>query len=308
MKLASLFLVVLGTLLCLEGKAQQLSFKTEYLGNSGYYFLPPGEKPKEKIGDANGSAVVYQGAFNMPLSVKLNENNRPTAWGIGLGGSYTSLNNKNFTDDMVSEIMNLQVGLYHLRPLNDKWSMRASAGVAVLAPSADLSKIRFKHVLGSGGIIFIRHLKPNLSIGGGVAINSSLGYPMIFPAVYLNWELDGKFDMNVELVEGLDVSAGYSFNDWFKLSYALEMNGQAALLEKDGKDVIFSHQYIVTGFRPEIKVGKTGLSMTAMAGLNLFRPASYSDRTLKGVFAADNDYYFAVSPYVSLGIKYNFGK
>ncbi|MDR2039680.1 MAG: DUF6268 family outer membrane beta-barrel protein [Bacteroidales bacterium] len=308
MKLASLFLVVLGTLLCLEGKAQQLSFKTEYLGNSGYYFLPPGEKPREKIGDAKGSVVVYQGAFNMPLSVKLNENNRPTAWGIGLGGSYTSLNNKNFTDHMVSEIMNLQVGLYHLRPLNDKWSMRASAGVAVLAPSADLSKIRFKHVLGSGGIIFIRHLKPNLSIGGGVAINSSLGYPMIFPAVYLNWELDGKFDVNVELVEGLDVSAGYSFNDWFKLSYALEMNGQAALLEKDGKDVIFSHQYIVTGFRPEIKVGKTGLSMTAMAGLNLYRPASYSDRTLKGVFATDNDYYFSVSPYVSFGIKYNFGK
>lgn len=209
---------------------------------------------------------------------------------------------------MVSEIMNLQVGLYHLRPLNDKWSMRASVGVALLAPSADLSKIRFKHVLGSGGIVFIRHLKPNLSIGGGVAINSSLGYPMIFPAVYLNWKLDGKFDVNVELVEGLDVSAGYSFNDWFKLSYALEMNGQAALLEKDGKDVIFSHQYIVTGFRPEIKVGKTGLSMTAMAGLNLFRPASYSDRTLKGVFAADNDYYFSVSPYVSFGIKYNFGK
>ena len=308
MKLISLFLAVLGTLLCMEGKAQQLSFKTEYLGSSGYYFLPPGDKPREKIGDAKGSAVVYQGAFSMPLSMKLNANNRPTAWGIGLGGSYTSLNNKNFTDHMVSEIMNLQVGLYHLRPLNDKWSMRASVGVALLAPSADLSKIRFKHVLGSGGIVFIRHLKPNLSIVGGVAINSSLGYPMIFPAVYLNWELDGKFDVNVELVEGLDVSAGYSLNDWFKLSYALEMNGQAALLEKDGKDVIFSHQYIVTGFRPEIKVGKTGLSMTAMAGLNLFRPASYSDRTLKGVFAADNDYYFSVSPYVSFGIKYNFGK
>ena len=308
MKLVSFFLAVLGTLVCLEGKAQQLTFKTEYLGSSGYYFLPPGEKPKETIGDAKGSAVVYQGAFSMPLSMKLNENNRPTAWGIGLGGSYTSLNNKHFEYDMVSEIMNLQVGLYHLRPLNDKWSMRASAGVAVLAPSADFSKIRFKHVLGSGGIIFIRHLKPNLSIGGGVAINSSLGYPMVFPAVYLNWELNGKFDVNVELVEGLDVSASYSFNDWFKLSYALEMNGQAALLEKDGKDVIFSHQYIVTGFRPEVKVGKTGLSMTAMVGLNIFRPASYSDRTLKGVFATDNDYYFSTSPYMSIGIKYNFGK
>jgi hypothetical protein len=209
---------------------------------------------------------------------------------------------------MVSEIMNLQIGLYHLRPLNDKWSMRASVGVGVFTPSTDFSKIRFKNVLGSAGVVFIRHLKPNLSIGGGVAINSSLGYPMVFPAVYLNWNLDGKFDVNVELVEGLDVSASYDFNDWFKLSYALEMNGQTALLQKDGKDVIFSHQYIVTGFRPEIKVGKTGLSMTAMVGLNIYRPASYSDRTLKGVFAGDNDYYFSTSPYMSIGIKYNFGK
>jgi len=306
MKLIHLFLAVSGIFLCVEGKAQQVSFKTEYLGNSGYYFLPPGEKPREKIGDSKGSAVIYQGAVNIPLSMKLNENNRPTVWGIGLGGSYTSLNNKNFTDYMPSEIMNLQVGLYHLRPLNDRWSMRASLGGGIFTSSTDFSKIRFKNMLGSASVIFIRHLKPNLSIGGGVAINSSLGYPMVFPAVYLNWNIEGKFDVNVELVEGLDVSVGYDFNDWFKLSYALEMNGQVALLEKDGKDVIFSHQYIVTGFRSEVKVGKTGLSMTAMAGLNLYRPASYSDRTLKGVFATDNDYYFSVSPYVSFGIKYNF--
>jgi hypothetical protein len=289
-----------------EVKAQQVSFKTEYLGNSGYYFLPPGEKPREKIGDSNGSAVVYQGAVNIPLSMKMNENNRPTACGIGLGGSYTSLNNRNLTDYMPSEIMNLQVGFYHLRPLNDKWSMRASLGGGIFTSLTNFSKIRFKNVLGSANVVFIRHLKPNLSIGGGVAINSSLGYPMVFSAVYLNWNIEGKFDVNVELVEGLDVSVGYDFNDWFRLSYALEMNGQVALLEKDGKDVIFSHQYIVTGFRPEIKVGKTGLSMTAMAGLNLYRPASYSDRTLKGVFATDNDYFFSVSPYVSFGIKYNF--
>jgi len=305
MKLKLLF-AAFTILLCIEGKTQEITFKSEYLGSSGYYYLPPGEKPSERIGNAKGSAVVFQGTFSMPLSVKLNENDRPTAWGIGVGGSYTSLNNKNFTDYMVSEIMNLQACLYHLRPLNEKWSMRASAGVAILAPSADFSKIRFKQLLGSGSVIFICHIKPNLSIGGGVAINSSLGYPMVFPAVYLNWELDGKLDVNVELVEGLDISAGYSFSDLLKLSYALEMNGQAAFLEKDGKDVMFSHQYIVTGIRPEITIGKTGLSMTAMAGLNLYRPASFNDRTLKGVFATDNDYYFTVSPYLSFSIKYNF--
>src|SRR5690606_28233818 len=50
-KSTTLFLATLATLLTLEGKAQEVSFRTEYIGNSGYYYLPPGEKPREKIGD-----------------------------------------------------------------------------------------------------------------------------------------------------------------------------------------------------------------------------------------------------------------
>lgn len=303
MKFITFGLTTLVMLLYLEGKAQQISFKTEYIGNSGYYYLPPGEKPREKIGNSKGSAMIYQGAVSIPLSVKMNEKNRPTAWGLGFGGSYVSLKNQNFSEQMVSEIMNIQLGVYHLRPLNDRWSMRASLGAGIFAPTTNFSKLTFKNVLGSGGLVFIRHLKPNLDIGGGVSINSSLGYPMIFPAVYVKWKLNGKYDVNVEVIEGLELSAGYDFNERFKLSYAIEMNGQVALLKKDGKDVIFSHQYIVTGFRPELKLGKTGLTMTGMVGLNLYRPASYSDRTLKGVFASDNDYFFSVSPYASVGLK-----
>lgn len=305
MKLKSFILSILVTLLFLKIQAQEVSLKTEYLGNSGYYYLPPGEKPRVKIDESKGSAMVYQGSVHIPVSMKLNENNRPTAWGVGFGGSYVSMNNKNFKDKMVSEIMNLQAGIYHLRPLNDRWSMRASVGVGIFTPSTNFSKIRFKNVLGSGGAVFIRHLNPNLSIGGGVAINSTLGYPMIFPAVYVKWKNKGKFDVNVELIEGLEVSAGYEFSEKLKLSYALEMNGQVALLEKEGKDVIFSHQYIVTGLRPEVKIGEK-LSLTGMAGLNLYRPASYTDRTLKGVFASDNDYYFSVAPYASIGLKMKF--
>src|SRR5690606_35060189 len=137
--------------------------------------------------DGQGSAMIYQAGVSLPLSMKLNGNNRPTAWGIGLGGAYVSLKNQNFPEYMVSEMMNVQVGVYHLRPLNDHWSMRASVGVGVFTPSASFSSISFKNVLGSGGVVFIRHLNPNLDIGGGLVINSSLGYPMVFPAVYVKW-------------------------------------------------------------------------------------------------------------------------
>src|SRR5690606_21916051 len=133
-----------------------------------------------------------------------------------------------------SEIMNIQLGVYHLRPLNDRWSVRASLGAGIFDPPTDFAKLTFKNVLGSGGLDFIRHLKPKLDIRSGVSINSSLGYPMIFQAVYVKWKLHGKSDVNVEVIEGLELSAGYDFNDRFKLSYAIEMNGQVALLKKDG--------------------------------------------------------------------------
>ena len=207
MKSASLFAVLLGSLLCLKANAQQASFKSEFIGNSGYWFLPNGDKPKQKIGDSKGSSIVYQGAVNIPLSTKMNEHNRRTVWGVGLSGAYASLNNEQFTGEMVSEIMNLQAGIYHLRPLNEKWSLRASVGMGVFTPSTDFSKIRFKNVLGSAGVVFIRHLKSNLAIGGGLALNSSLGYPMVFPAVYVNWKHHGQLNVCAELIDCLDVAA-----------------------------------------------------------------------------------------------------
>ena len=129
---------------------------------------------------------------------------------------------------------------------------------------------------------------------------------MVFPALYLNWNYEGKFKANVALGEALELSAGYDFQDCFVLSLAFEMSGQMALLEKDGKDVIFTHQYMVTGLRPEIKLGKSGLSIPFMVGINAYRPAFYGDRALKSMFATDNDYYFRVSPYASAGLKYGF--
>src|SRR5690606_21428070 len=179
-------LIMLANLTLLIGvkvQAQELSLRTEYIGNSSYYYLPPGEKPKEKIGNAKGSAVIYQGSLNLPFSNKLDEYNRHIAWAAVIGGSYTSFTNENFENEMVSEIMNLQLGFYHLRHLSEKWSIRANVGMGVFMPTTDFSDTSFKNVLFSGGVIFIRHLNPNLHIGGGVAVNSSLGYPMLFPKI-----------------------------------------------------------------------------------------------------------------------------
>lgn len=301
MKSISLFLtLLLFSALSLDA---QITFKTEYFGTSRYRMVD-GDKD-EKVGDSKGSSVVYQGGINIPFSFRLNENNRPFAWGIGLSGAYASLKNKNFTEDLVlDEILNMGVSFYHLRPLNHKWSLMAMLGAGVYTADTRFSKMRFKNVLGSGGVIFICHLKPNLELGGGLAVNNSFGYPMVFPAIYLKWATQGKFNVNVSMLEGLEIKGGYTLNKNITLNLVAEMNGQMALLEKEGKDKIFTHQYIVTGFRPEFKLGRH-ISIPLTAGIHAMRTAEFSDRELKSLFS-DKGYYFQISPYMSAGLNIHF--
>ena len=296
-----------GNLSCTAAGAQ-ITFNTEYIAGSRYMYLPRDDAKPERVGGARGSSLVYSGSANIPFYRRMNERNRPTAWGIGLGGSYASLDNRGFTDDMAlhSEIMNLSLGIFHIRPLGDKMSMMATLGAGIFTPFARFSDIGREHILGSGGVVFIWHLRPNLDLGAGVALNTSLGYPMLFPALYLDWRLEGKFKVNVSMMEGVELAAGYEFSDRFRLSLAFEMNGQMALLKRDGKRMMFSHQYMALGLKPEVSFGKSGLSLFAMAGLSAMRPAEYSELTLRAMFASVESFYFRASPYASVGLGFGF--
>jgi len=281
----------------------QVSFKTEYFGSSNYQ-MTEGDH-SERIGNSKGSAVVYQGGINIPLFLKLNEKNRPTMWSVSAGGAYAKLNNKNFTAPLViDEILNLGISLNYQRPLNDRWSLRASFGGGVFMPNTDLSQIRYRNILASVSGVFIRHLRPNLDLGIGLALNNSFGFPMVFPAFFLNWTTSGRFDVKISLKDGLEMSAGYDVNKHLGLSFIAEINGQMALLEQDGKDKIFTHQTIVAGLRPEIKLGKR-VSIPITVGINAMRTAQITDRSLKTIFQ-DKGYNFKASPYASAGLQIAF--
>lgn len=68
-------------LIACAGMQAQFVFKTEYFGTSRYR-MTEGDTD-ERVGDSKGSARVYRGGLNLPLSVKLDSNDRPTSWSIG---------------------------------------------------------------------------------------------------------------------------------------------------------------------------------------------------------------------------------
>ncbi|WEK34255.1 MAG: DUF6268 family outer membrane beta-barrel protein [Candidatus Pseudobacter hemicellulosilyticus] len=281
----------------------QLSYKTEFIGRSGYRRTE--DDRSERVGDSKGSAMVHQAAVTIPLSVKLNEKKQPTMWAISMGGAYAKLNNRNFTEPLViDEIMNVSVGVVHKRPLNEHWSVLAAVGGGIYMPGARLSDMKLKNVLGSAGTIFIYHLKPNLDIGAGLALNNSFGFPMLFPAFYLDWKTTSKYAVKVEVMKGLEVSVSYIAHKNLSVSFVAEMNGQMALLEQTGEDKIFSHQYLVTGFRPEIKIGKH-IMVPLTVGLSATRPAKMMDRKLKSIFQEEG-YHFRAAGYASAGVQVKF--
>lgn len=73
-------LFLLLTFLVYSSINAQIMFKTEYFGTSGYR-MTEGDTD-QKVGDSKGSAVVYQGGINIPLSMKSDENDRPIIWAV----------------------------------------------------------------------------------------------------------------------------------------------------------------------------------------------------------------------------------
>jgi hypothetical protein len=294
-------IVILMVFFTWHAKAQ-VEIKSEYIGNSSY---TNADNVKTK---AKGNAKIFSLNARIPLSVEVDEDHKPVKfWALGIGASYTSFSNKSMEPGFgPDKIADANLTLMHLWPMSQKWSMLAMAGAGVYAEHTQLSKIGFKNVMGNGGVLFIWHLRKNLDVGLGPVVNTLLGYPMIFPGVYVNWRTQGDYEINVSMVNSLEASAGKKFNDHFKLNLIASFDGSMALENKGNKKLMFTHQYFTTGLQPEFSIGKTW-SIAATAGLAAGRSAYYQERTLKSIFRSDDNIHnphFGAAPYFSLSIKF----
>ncbi|RHR43258.1 histidine kinase [Parabacteroides sp. AF18-52] len=300
MKTAWLWMILLFVSVC-QGVNAQVWLKTEYIGSSGFR-----DADNQKVG-GKGDMKVIQGGVNIPLSMKMDENNHPTAWMVGVGATYASMNNKNLAGYVdLKEIFNAQLAVSYIRPLNKKWSLLASVGVGTFMDTPNLSYIRFNNLMGIGMAAAIWHLRENLDVGMGLALNTTFGYPMVFPAAFVDWRIEGRYMVNVSMMDGIELSGGIQLHKLMRLKLVASMGGMMALVEHGEKDQIFTQQYVVCGLQPELVLSKS-FSIPLTVGVSAYRAAYYSDRTLKAFFKGDEyDPHFMPSFYASLALKYGF--
>nr|WP_314247189.1 DUF6268 family outer membrane beta-barrel protein [Capnocytophaga leadbetteri] len=267
----------------------QISVKTEYIGNSEFY---------DAVADTNtgnGSAMIYSAGAMVPLSMQASAEDDPykraTIWGVALNGTFVKMDNHNFPigKELPSQVMNLGATALHLRPLKERWSMLMALGIGSYTPENRLSAIRIdENVLANGALVFIWHWRPNLEIGGGVALNNSFGYPMVFPALYLKYKggFSDKFTIDVSLLDGTKVAFGYDYSENLSLKLVANIGGYSAYLRRNGQKEMFSSQTFFVGLEPEFKLGKH-ISIPVTFGGSFIRSGRYRERTLSAMFASE---------------------
>lgn len=290
-------LLVLGT----SFAHAQVYFKSEYGTSSSFK-----DDNNQETG-GSGDMFKVQGGFSLPLSVKQYDNGRVKMLAVSVDASYGIFNNKGISTDLHPEkILNTTLSLTYLTPISSKWSILAVLGGGVYS---DPSHITGKSILGSGGALFVYHILNNLDIGIGVGVTNSYGVPMALPMGYVNWQIDGKYEVKVNMLENMEISGAVRLNDWFKLRLiGFEMDGMSAVMDVDGKSKLFGTVSMKSGLQADFKIGKQS-SIQVTGGGNWYRDAVLVNRTIKDYFRWFGNEYdpsFKTSGYFSIGYKYGF--
>ncbi len=271
--------------------------KTEYIPASNY--IRPEDSTK-----TNSKSDFKRVDLNLsiPLSVKKDTDGKVRSWSVLLSGSYAKMSHKNYEIQLFpDQMLNAQAGIQHMRPLGKKWSMMMTASVGVYT---DLEKVDFDDVLGQGGVLFIRHFNPNLSLGVGPVLTTAFGAPMILPWIYFDWKTNGKIKFKINFPEGME--AGYLFSDQFSLKAVVDLNGMTVERNINGKSMLLGYQQITAGLRPELKISEK-LTLRLTGGTAILRSFSENDRKISSIFKDKKiaDPRFASTFYAAVSLRWN---
>lgn len=254
----------------------------------------------------NGTMQTVTGKFAVPLSMRTDSTGRITAWKAAMSALYATLDNYGMAKELnPPNVFNGNLNVMHIRPLSRRWSLMATIGCGVYAPT---DMIRARSILANGGALFVYRINNGMSVGVGGGLTNSYGVPMVMPMVYFSWASRGRYEFKVDMSSSMEISVATWLNKRIKIELvAIEMDGMAAVTETDGKAKIYSSVAIGSRLRPSVLIGGKTSAFVCIGG-TWMRGTEITDRSLRGFadsFRDDkNSPYFRPAIRISAGIAY----
>ncbi|RAJ76536.1 hypothetical protein CLV59_10855 [Chitinophaga dinghuensis] len=224
------------------------------------------------------------------------------SWSMGVTGSYTTLDNKDYTKTIFpKELLETTIALKYMRSMRNRWSMMAIAAASL---GTDMEEITSKDIFLQGGVIFIKQHNRHFAYGLGGVLTNAFGTPMIMPAFFCQWKTDGKFSIDVNFPEKISVST--NLNKYTDLALAIRMRGSAYDVTNSPNDKrLMGYSEITAGLENTWHLGKHADFVIA-GGSTLAAGVTFSDKKLSDIFSEKPNHRLATNYYLSTGLRWNF--
>lgn len=285
-------------------KITSITFGTSYIPASRY--IRPTDSVKTKF-----TSEQHHSWLDVGISLT---NKFDTATGkvrmltANLRGSYTRLNNKLYTDDVFpGTLLATDFGIQYYRSLHNRWSYSVFASIGV---NSDLKHVSSNDIFASGGIIFIKSFRPNLSVGFGLIAHNSFGTILPWPALTVRWQMGSRYklqinvpDNGIGLLYNVGVSYATSRSHHFTLAFRpRQISYDVQLHQLNNR--LASYWELPIG--PESRWKLAGMELFAGGGLMALRSFQYGEKNISKMFEKYPAHRLAANLFVNAGVQIRF--
>lgn len=239
---------------------------------------------KDKAGNEYGKGCLqkYSAKLTIPLSTKQDRLGRPSMWILSVNGHLGVLDNKDEAKELNPDrLVNASANVSHVRHFSQKWCLIASLGAGIYA---EPDHIRWNTLLVNGAAIFTYHWMPEVDVGLGGALTNSYGMPLLVPVAYLSWNKQGRYSLQVNMLNGMRIAGGVNLTDALKLKLtALEMDGMSAVINYYGSTRLYTSTMMRSYLQVEYHFAKKSW-LSIGTGSNFLRTSSTRKRRLGSLF------------------------
>lgn len=274
----------------------------QIIANSEYL---PNTTIKDKDGNKGECDVwISKIGVNLPLIYKpATEERGIRLYGISLSAKHLQISGE---EAPVNDVTACNFALTHFRTLSNKrWGLISCAGVGIN---------KCQHLpIGSENLSAFAlcrldyRIRPKFPIGFGLAFTNNFDLPLVAPSFAISYKTEsGNYGIEVaSMAYDLKFRCYRKFGEHFKLALRTTYDriGSPVVIE-NGKDQLFSYNYIFSGLSPEYCFNKK-TSIGASLGYFLWSKMAFRERNLMSIFhSPEKEYQGEPSPFVSAYFVY----
>ncbi len=279
--------------------------------NIEYSFVAPSDYKTYNNDIVGKSGIQYiKGSYRVPLFLwhdSLCGGNIKTLTAT-ISGKYARLHNEGYAATHTpSDILNTGAMLTYVAPISKRWSLIATAGASLNAPT---HYIRLQSIALTAGTIFLYKINERLNVGIGAVVTTAYGEPVVIPTPFLAWQYHGRYsiELNVRGLPELTLAAQLSERTRLTLApFAVERF--SAVVNVDGDNKLYTQNIFKSTIGVTHRIGRH-ISLGAQVGYTSYRRARLQERSHKAfwhdLFDSKTRFKLAPSPTFSMSVKYHF--